>query len=268
IPLNTFSSLLSPQNLELSKCTSNFNFLGIIFIGLLIKRKKVLPASFMYFRNKTFNRITDYSWFNYDITPDNATILVSEVTAMETSDKWKNYIETQKTVIQEIIGENIISEEDIIQVHTYFAPHAYPIYKLGFQKHLDYFNSSLQKYKNIFSIGRQGSFAYINTHIAFKMGFNLARNVTEIDNHGQIMKKETTQIKKWSFTKSFYFKDCLFKVRSVVSSDLEDLRMWKNNNRHAFFLKDEITKEQQEKWFAMFEKDNSQEMFICELDNK
>ena len=52
-------------------------------------------------------------------------------------------------------------------------------------------------------------------------------------------------------------------VRSIVSSDLEDLRYWKNRNKEFFFLRSEITQEQQEAWYEKFLQRADDHMFIA-----
>ena len=50
---------------------------------------------------------------------------------------------------------------------------------------------------------------------------------------------------------------CLINV-----SDLSNLRQWKNDNREAFFYKDEISPEQQYEWFCAYQERHDDYMFI------
>jgi hypothetical protein len=54
------------------------------------------------------------------------------------------------------------------------------------------------------------------------------------------------------------------RLRSVNRHDLEDLRNWKNNNKNSFFLHQDITREQQQKWFLVFSTKEYDHMFIVE----
>lgn len=54
------------------------------------------------------------------------------------------------------------------------------------------------------------------------------------------------------------------RLRSIDKADIEDLRNWKNDNKTSFFLKQEITREQQEKWYGMFVTRDYDQMFIVE----
>lgn len=53
-------------------------------------------------------------------------------------------------------------------------------------------------------------------------------------------------------------------LRSIDKADIENLRNWKNENKNSFFLKQEITREQQEKWYGGFVNREHDHMFIVE----
>jgi len=54
------------------------------------------------------------------------------------------------------------------------------------------------------------------------------------------------------------------RLRSINRQDIEDLRTWKNDNKNSFFLHDDITPEQQQKWFLVFSTRENDHMFIVE----
>lgn len=55
-----------------------------------------------------------------------------------------------------------------------------------------------------------------------------------------------------------------FRLRSIESGDIEDLRGWKNLNKGSFFLKEDITPEQQRVWFNHFCHRAADRMFVVE----
>ncbi len=55
-----------------------------------------------------------------------------------------------------------------------------------------------------------------------------------------------------------------FRLRSIGEGDLEDLRTWKNRNSEFFFLKTDITPEQQSNWYLQFLQRADDHMFIAE----
>ena len=55
--------------------------------------------------------------------------------------------------------------------------------------------------------------------------------------------------------------------RSINELDLSILRKWKNDNREAFFYKDEISEEDQDEWYRNWNKYPDDYMFIIENDS-
>jgi protoporphyrinogen oxidase len=120
IPINLLPEMLDPKPpIEISYHSKELRFRGILFIGLLIKRKPILPASFMYFRDKIFNRITDLSYFHVEIEPLDATILIAEITCQpeEISEHEEN--EISERVIEELLAEGLITRNDVLEKNTY-----------------------------------------------------------------------------------------------------------------------------------------------------
>ena len=56
-------------------------------------------------------------------------------------------------------------------------------------------------------------------------------------------------------------------LRSANNTDIEYLRLLKNNHTEYFFHKQEITSNQQEAWFSAYQKRLNDFMFILMLDN-
>jgi len=55
-----------------------------------------------------------------------------------------------------------------------------------------------------------------------------------------------------------------YRLKLIDDIDIEDLRLWKNFNKKYFFLKNNITKEQQIEWFENYEKDKENFMFVVQ----
>ncbi|MGB9006620.1 MAG: GNAT family N-acetyltransferase [Candidatus Aminicenantales bacterium] len=56
------------------------------------------------------------------------------------------------------------------------------------------------------------------------------------------------------------------RLRAITESDLDDLRVWKNANRAAFFFKDEISPEDQKRWFKGYLERPKDFMFMVEAE--
>lgn len=55
-------------------------------------------------------------------------------------------------------------------------------------------------------------------------------------------------------------------VRPVESSDIEDLRVWKNRYRDSFHFKEVISPDQQAAWYSKFSQDQNSQIFVLLVD--
>jgi protoporphyrinogen oxidase len=178
IPLNLLPSLFHPPApAALLEAARALQFRAIVFVGVLVRRAAVLPASFMYFRDKTFNRITDLSRFKVEIVPPDSTILVAEITCQPGERLWTDEGHASACVIDELVADGILAHGDVISSHVFKTEHGYPIYRVGYEERLATALREVAALENVSTIGRQGRFAYINTHVAMKMGYDLARDL-------------------------------------------------------------------------------------------
>ena len=178
VPISLLPRMITPEPPQhVLKAASMLRFRGTMFVGLLVRKKSVLPASFMYFRDKSFNRITDLGQFNVEIKPPGSTIVIAEIMAQPEDPEWNNDQATAAEVIRELTAEELLTEADVLESHTFKTEYAYPVYGLGYEAALATVLAGLAKYENLHSIGRQGGFAYVNAHVAFKMGYDVARKI-------------------------------------------------------------------------------------------
>lgn len=178
VPISVLPSMLQPRAPEaLLGSAAQLKYRAITFVGLLVRRRKVLPASFMYFRDKSFNRITDLGQFEVEVKPEGSTILIAEITCQPGEPLWTNEAAAKEGVIRELVEENLLSEADVLESHVFKTMYGYPIYSVGYEKALKATLDGLKTITNLHTVGRQGRFAYVNTHIAMKMGYEVARKI-------------------------------------------------------------------------------------------
>jgi len=182
IPLCNLPRMINPKpNEKMLAAASEIEYRGCVFIGIHIRKPKVLPVSFMYFRDKSFNRISDLGNLCLEIEPKDSTILVAEITCQPDDEYWKDDKKTAETVIDELCHEGLIEREDVIEYHLFRSAYAYPLYKVGYKENVNTVLEGLKSQGKIFSIGRQGQFEYVNTHIAFKMGYQAAHEIASLE---------------------------------------------------------------------------------------
>ena len=81
LPINEAARMVSPAlGADVAAAADALRFRALVFVGLKIRRPRVLPAALMYFREHSFNRITDLSYFGFEIMPEGRSLIVAELT--------------------------------------------------------------------------------------------------------------------------------------------------------------------------------------------
>lgn len=182
IPISALPCLFSPKAPErFTKAAETLKFRCITFVGMLVDKKASLPASYVYFRDICFNRIMDLSHFLIDIKPSDCTILVAEITCEQEDRYWNDDEFAKKSALDDLEKKGFIKPDQVREMNVFRSAFGYPVYRIGYEEELKTVNEELEKYTNIYSIGRQGQFAYVNTHIVIKMGYELSRKIHEKD---------------------------------------------------------------------------------------
>jgi protoporphyrinogen oxidase len=180
LPINELISMINPGVPEnVYKSAEFLEFRALVFVGVLVNKPKVLPVSFMYFRQHSFNRIYDSSYFGHDTVDLNTTILVAEISCGVGDRFWNDEDYCKKMVTNDLIMEKLVNLEDILEINVYKYKFGYPIYKFGYETNLQIILDYINSLKNIETAGRQGLFQYINGHVAIQMGIEAAKKLIE-----------------------------------------------------------------------------------------
>ncbi|MGB9006618.1 MAG: FAD-dependent oxidoreductase [Candidatus Aminicenantales bacterium] len=175
LPINEAVRMVEPGlGPEIAAAASELRFRAIVFVGLQVAKPRVLPASFMYFREHSFNRITDLSHFAVAVNPPGTTILIAEVACDPNDRIWLDEAAAREAVLADLERESLLDPKDIVTCHLFRARHAHPMYTLGYEPALRKVLEAFTGLDCVETAGRQGSFQYVNAHIAMGMGYAAA----------------------------------------------------------------------------------------------
>ena len=175
LPVNEVVKMVSPPMAPATlQAAGLLKFRALVFVGILVRRPKALLSSFMYFRDHSFNRISDLSQFGFEIEPAGCTVLVAEISCDKTDRYWTDDAYAKQAALDDLLRENILTRDEVLEMHVFRAEHAYPVYTLNYETHRKTVIDAVEATANMETAGRQGRFAYINTHIAMKMGYEAA----------------------------------------------------------------------------------------------
>jgi protoporphyrinogen oxidase len=178
LPLNEVARAFTPSlGAEVEASAASLRFRAIVFVGLKVRRPRVLPASFVYFREHACNRVTDMSYFKLEVEPPGSTLLVAEIACDRSDPVWSDEALARELALADLEREGLIARTDVLESLVYRTPCGQPMYTLGYEAALKTVLDAIEGLGNAATAGRQGRFAYVNTHVAMKMGWQAAERL-------------------------------------------------------------------------------------------
>ena len=184
IPISSVVKMVKPKIKKpiIIQSIKKIKYRSLVFVGLIVKGEKNLAGDLTYYRNLSFNRLTDLTSIGLKENLNNTKTIIAEITCDINDKVWHDDALAKKLVFDDIEKENIFEIKNIIHSHVFRLKHAYPIYLKGFDESLDSIYQYLNSIPNIITAGRQGNFQYINSHIAIRYGYNAANKIIEYYN--------------------------------------------------------------------------------------
>jgi protoporphyrinogen oxidase len=152
----------------------------MVVMYIIVKKKQVSPYQWVYYSSDDifFNRFSEFKNLTKALMPLERTVLCLETTCFQGDDIWsapeeKVYTECIKGL--EKLG--LLKETHVADHFLVKLPHAYPIADLEYEKNFPEIMRRLGRYRNLLSVGRQGSFAYLNMDQSMEEGFKGAQTV-------------------------------------------------------------------------------------------
>ena len=179
IPLNRVITKIKPlHETKIIQSAKKLEYLSLVLVYLITKKKNVLNCQYCYFINRPYNRISDMNSFSEYLSPKEENILAVEISCHYESDIWKSSDEEIfSTCIQAIEKDNFLKKEDVTNYKVIKVPSVYPIYRKDYEIHLKETEEYFAKIKNFFSIGRQGQFYYGDIDQMIRIGFDTADKI-------------------------------------------------------------------------------------------
>ena len=184
IPISNMVKMVKPKikNPIIIQSLDKIKYRSLVFVGFIVKGKKKLPADLTYYRNLSFNRLTDLTSIGINQKLENTKTIIAEITCDIFDEVWQNDSLAKKLVFEDIEKEDLFEIKNITHSHVFRLKHAYPIYLKGFDKSLDSIHQYLNSIPNVITAGRQGNFQYINSHIAIRYGYDAANKIIKYYN--------------------------------------------------------------------------------------
>lgn len=110
---------------------------------------------------------------NYGLAgPPNRTVLCAEWPCSPGDPEWRLPDEALGRLVREALERvGLALHAPVSAVAVRRLPHAYPIYRRGYESHFEAMDGYLDGFENLLTFGRQGLFAHDNTHHALAMAY-------------------------------------------------------------------------------------------------
>lgn len=176
IPINETLSLIGPGgNKEVLNAVSFFKYRSAVILCMVINKDRMFIPETLYFSDKFFTRVSDMKNYGVGCYPEGMTGLMCEITCDFNDEIWRA---DDKCLLEkatkDLEKENIITHDNVMDYFTIKLPHAYPIYTIGYDHHLEVVKKYLASMNNLFLTGRQAQFRYIDMHFAVLSGLKTA----------------------------------------------------------------------------------------------
>ncbi len=188
MPITTLvKSMASITPEKVINCVKDLRFRNTILVYLEINNKSIFPDQWIYVHSKNIKtgRITNFrNWTKTINKNKNETILCMEYWANDDSKIWAQNDENLINIaIEEIVQTGLVKIDEINNGSVLRLPKCYPVYSVGYKEKLNPVKKFLNNFKNIYAIGRYGSFKYNNQDHSILMGILAAENISENKNH-------------------------------------------------------------------------------------
>ena len=179
IPLNNLLEKINPHPSSLTlKASKKLEYLCLVLVYIITKKKDVLNCQYCYFIDKPYNRISEMNNFSNETSPDDENILSVEISCHFNDKVWNMKNEEIFTLCMDSIKkDNLLNDEDVMNYKVVKVPSVYPIYRKNYDQELTLVNNYLERIKKFHSIGRQGQFYYGDIDQMARIGFDSADKI-------------------------------------------------------------------------------------------
>lgn len=166
---------------DIKKAAGDLKYRSLICAFLTLNRENYTNNHWIYLPGKHISgRLHEPKNWSPNMAPENKTGICAEIFCSKDDDIWKM---TDTEIAHQVVRELPLLEKFEIENHFVTrVEYAYPVYDINYRKNIGKVKSYLSSYKNLFLLGRSGSFRYINMDTCLEEGLKLGHFITEQEN--------------------------------------------------------------------------------------
>ncbi len=177
MPLTLLAEALDPPQV-VRQAIQNLEYRNTILVYLKVNRSDLFPDQWLYIQSPDLlaGRVTNYRNWSSKLPGDSENSVLSvEYWCSDHESMWTtNDEELINLATQELIKANLINQGNVCGGHVVRLRRSYPVYRLGYRKHLKVVSDFIDQFKGIYAIGRYGAFKYNNQDHSILMGLQAA----------------------------------------------------------------------------------------------
>ena len=162
---------------EVLEAAANLRFRDLLLVTVMVDRENVTDQTWIYIPEKkiAFGRLHEPKNWSPDMAPKGKSHLVIEYFCFRGDSIWNSSDEElSKQTIEGLEGLGFLKSDDVIGTEVLRVPGAYPLFEVGFEKHVQKLFEWLDGFENLRVAGRSGMFQYYNMDHAIASGFEVA----------------------------------------------------------------------------------------------
>ncbi len=178
IPLPHAASLLGlPASIQAS--ADELWYRPVLVLGIGLERENILPASYIYTLDKPYNRLTEMNRFSSGTSPEGKNLLAAEISCGVNDELYEADAEALfELCLPHLEQDGILKPGETVRLMTARSKYAYPVYRLGYEKHLDSVTGWLENVPEVSLLGRTGAFCYMDADQCMRKAFDLAESLS------------------------------------------------------------------------------------------
>ena len=182
IPITVLKNNLYHNNKDLPRPPKeDLEFRSLAFLFLELNIDKVTNNHWIYFPDKNcpFQRVAEFNNFSELMCPQGKSSVCLEIPCDYKDSIWNMNDNVFFNFVMKEATKNYLKQEWVENYFVMREQYAYPTYDLTYDKKLEQINNYIKTFSNLYSIGLQGTFKYINIDHVMAMGFEAADRISQ-----------------------------------------------------------------------------------------
>ncbi|MAH48166.1 hypothetical protein CMI37_20250 [Candidatus Pacearchaeota archaeon] len=183
ITMKNFVNLLEPSAPDcVLEAIKTLKYRSQVYLFITLDKESITKDQWIYFPEKEipFGRVSEMKNFSKKMSPDGKTSLFVEFFCFEGDKTWNMDKESLfELALNHFERLGFFTRKEVRNYYLIKQKNVYPIYDLDYQKNLELIKAYLNKFENLFFIGRPGRFKYNNQDHSLEMGILAARSIID-----------------------------------------------------------------------------------------